>query len=177
MNKKQLRSIIREKKRAMTPEEIREKSRILMEKLLKTKLYQKAQTIYGYLSYNQEVQTLPILAKALEAGKRVAVPKVYGEEMRFLYLEDLSQVAPGFGGIPEPIADSPVAEDPPALVLMPGLAFDREGHRIGYGGGFYDRFLAKEPEHPTVALCYEFQMVENLPVESFDVPVDLVLCP
>ena len=64
MDKKQLRSIIREKKRAMTPEEIREKSRILMEKLLKTKLYQKAQTIYGYLSYNQEVQTLPILAKA-----------------------------------------------------------------------------------------------------------------
>lgn len=177
MDKKQLRSIIREKKRAMTQEEIREKSRILMEKLLKTKLYQKAQTVYGYLSYNQEVQTLPILAKALEEGKRVAVPKVYGEEMRFLYLEDLSQVAPGFGGIPEPIADSPVAEDPYALVLMPGLAFDREGHRIGYGGGFYDRFLAKEPEHPTVALCYEFQMVENLPVESFDVPVDLVLCP
>ena len=177
MDKKQLRSIIREKKRAMTPEEIREKSRILMEKLLKTKLYQKAQTIYGYLSYNQEVQTLPILAKALEAGKRVAVPKVYGEEMRFLYLEDLSQVAPGYGGIPEPIADSPVAEDTHALVLMTGLAFDREGHRIGYGGGFYDRFLAKEPEHPTVALCYEFQMVENLPVESFDVPVDLVLCP
>ena len=145
MDKKQLRSIIREKKRAMTPEEIREKSRILMEKLLKTQLYQNAGTIYGYLSYNQEVQTLPILAKAL--------------------------------GIPEPIADSPVAEDPHALVLMPGLAFDREGHRIGYGGGFYDRFLAKEPEHPTVALCYEFQMVENLPVESFDVPVDLVLCP
>ena len=168
MDKKQLRSIIREKKRAMTQEEIREKSRILMEKLLKTQLYQNAGTIYGYLSYNQEVQTLPILAKALEEGKRVAVPKVYGEEMRFLYLEDLSLVAPGFGGIPEPIADSPVAEDPHALVLMPGLAFDREGHRIGYGGGFYDRFLAKEPEHPTVALCYEFQMVEDLPVESFD---------
>ena len=161
MDKKQLRKEIREKKRAMTPEEIREKSRILMEKLLKTELYQKADTLYGYLA----------------EGKRVAVPKVYGEEMRFLYLEDLSQVAPGYGGIPEPIADSPVAEDPHALVLMPGLAFDREGHRIGYGGGFYDRFLAKEPEHPTVALCYEFQMVENLPVEEFDVPVDLVLCP
>ena len=97
--------------------------------------------------------------------------------MRFLNLYDLSQVAPGFGGFPEPISDSPVAEDTHALVLMPGLAFDRVGHRIGYGGGFYDRFLAKEPEHPTVALCYEFQMVENLPVESFDVPVDLVLCP
>lgn len=177
MDKKQLRKEIREKKRAMTPEEIQDKSRILMEKFLQTSFYQKAATLYGYLSYNQEVQTLPILQRALADGKRIAVPKVYGEEMRFVYLEDLSLVAPGYGGIPEPIADSPVAEDPHALVLMPGLAFDREGHRVGYGGGFYDRFLAKEPDHPTVALCYEFQMVENLPVESFDVPVDLVLCP
>ena len=175
MDKKQLRSIIREKKRAMTPEEIREKSRILMEKLLKTELYQKAHTVYGYLCYNQEVQTLPILAKALEAGKRVAVPKVYGEEMRFLYLEDLSRVAPGFGGIPEPIADSPVAEDPHALVLMPGLAFDPQGHRIGYGGGFYHKFLAHEPEHPTVALCYDFQVLPHLDTQEFDIPVDLVL--
>ena len=175
MDKKQLRSIIREKKRAMTPEEIREKSRILMEKLLKTELYQKAQTIYGYLSYNQEVQTLPILAKALEEGKRVAVPKVYGEEMRFLYLEDLSLVAPGFGGIPEPIADSPVAEDPHALVLMPGLAFDPEGHRIGYGGGFYDKFLAAEPSHPTLALCYDFQVLSSLETDPHDIPVDQVL--
>ena len=129
----------------MTRAGIRAKSRMLMENLLKTELYQKAHTTYGYLSYNQEVQTLPILAKALEAGKRVAVPKVYGEEMRFLYLEDLSQVAPGFGGIPELIADSPVAEDPHELVLMPGLAFDLAGHRLGHGGGLYDRFSAKEP--------------------------------
>jgi len=60
-------------------------------------------------------------------------------------------------------------------VLMPGLAFDREGHRIGYGGGFYDKFLAAEPNHPTLALCYEFQIVSQLPVEEFDIPVDVVL--
>ena len=58
---------------------------------------------------------------------------------------------------------------------MPGLAFDRQGHRIGYGGGFYDRFLAQEPNHPTVALCYAFQMLDALETEEFDVPVDCVL--
>ena len=62
-----------------------------------------------------------------------------------------------------------------ALVLMPGLAFDREGHRIGYGGGFYDRFLEQEPNHPTVALCYGFQMYDHLDTDPHDIPVDLVI--
>jgi len=116
-----------------------------------------------------------MLLKALEDGKRVAVPKVYGEEMRFIYITDMAQTAPGYAGIPEPIADGPVADDPEALVLMPGLAFDPEGHRIGYGGGFYDRFLAAEPNHPTLALCYDFQMLPRLDTEEFDIPVDCVL--
>jgi len=127
------------------------------------------------LPYNQEVRTVPILEQALADGKRVAVPKVYGDEMRFIYMTDLTKVAKSAFGIPEPVADGPVADDPTALVLMPGLAFDREGHRIGYGGGFYDKFLAQEPNHPTIALCYDFQMVENLPTEEFDIPVDCVL--
>ena len=118
---------------------------------------------------------MPMLAQALADGKRVAVPKVYGDDMKFIELTDLTRVAKGYAGIPEPVDDGPVAADPTALVLMPGLAFDRAGHRIGYGGGFYDRFLAREPHHPTVALCYAFQLMDRLEVESFDVPVDLVL--
>ena len=105
----------------------------------------------------------------------MAVPKVYGDEMRFILLTDLTRVAPGYASIPEPIDDEPVVNDPTALVLMPGLAFDREGHRMGYGGGFYDRFLTEEPNHPTIALCYEFQLLEHIPTEEFDVPVDCVL--
>ncbi len=68
-----------------------------------------------------------------------------------------------------------MADDKTALVLMPGLAFDPAGHRIGYGGGFYDKFLAAEPEHPTLALCYAFQMRPQLETEEFDIPVDCVL--
>ena len=175
MNKQELRRAIRERKRAMTEEEIVERSNALAEKFYNSPAYQAASTIYGYLPYNQEVRTVPMLQRALDEGKRVAVPKVYGEEMRFIYLEDLTQVSKGYAGIPEPIADAPVAEDQQALVLMPGLAFDPQGHRIGYGGGFYDRFLAQEPNHPTLALCYEFQMQAHLDTEEFDIPVDTVL--
>lgn len=175
MDKKTLRKKIREQKRAMTPEQIETASAKLVEMFLQTELYRDAKTIYGYLPYNQEVRTVPILEQALADGKRVAVPKVYGEEMKFLYLTDLTQVETGYAGIPEPIADGPIGDDPTALVLMPGMAFTKAGQRIGYGGGFYDKFLAAEPDHPTIALCYDFQMVDQLPTEEFDIPVDLVL--
>lgn len=175
MDKTALRKEIREKKRAMTPEQIENASRDLAKQFFATAYYRDAETLYGYLPYNQEVRTEPILLQALKDSKKVAVPKVYGDTMRFIYLEDLSGIEKGYAGIPEPVADEPVAQDEKALVLMPGLAFDKEGHRIGYGGGFYDKFLSAEPAHPTVALCYDFQMLPKLETEEFDVPVDLVL--
>ena len=175
MNKQELRQAIRARKRAMTEEDILRRSEILAEKFARSNAYRAAKTIYGYLPYNQEVRTVPMLRRALEEGKRVAVPKVYGDDMKFIYLDDLSQVAKGYAGIPEPVADGPVAQDETALVLMPGLAFDPAGHRIGYGGGFYDKFLAREPHHPTVALCYDFQVIEHLETEEFDIPVDQVI--
>ena len=175
MDKKELRRTIRERKRAMTEEEIVSRSEKLGVLFSQSEAYKAAKTIYGYLPYNQEVRTVPMLEQALKDGKRVAVPKVYGDEMKFLYLDDLTQVEKGYAGIPEPIADGPVADDVTALVLMPGLAFDPAGHRIGYGGGFYDKFLAAEPNHPTLALCYEFQMLPELHTEEHDIPVDTVL--
>lgn len=175
MDKTELRRMIREKKRAMTQEQIEDASRELGYQLTATEQYRQAKTVYGYLPYNQEVRTAPILEQAMAEGKRVAIPKIYGDEMRFIYIEDLSCVEKGYSGIPEPVDDFPVADDPEALVLMPGLAFDRQGNRIGYGGGFYDKFLAKEPCHPTVALCYEFQILESIETDIYDIPADLVL--
>ena len=175
MDKTELRREIRARKRTMTEAEIEERSARLAQLFFASRAYQNAKTIYGYLPYNQEVRTVPMLERALKDGKKVAVPKVYGDEMKFLYLDDLNAVAKGYAGIPEPIADEPVAQDETALVLMPGLAFDPQGHRIGYGGGFYDKFLAAEPNHPTLALCYEFQMLPKLDVEDHDIPVDTVL--
>ena len=175
MDKKELRRQIRDQKRALTEAQINAASQRLGELFLGCPQYKAAKTIYGYLPYNQEVRTVPMLEQAMRDGKRVAVPKCYGDQMRFIYMDDLSQVEKGYANIPEPIADEPVADDPTALVLMPGLAFTVDGKRMGYGGGFYDKFLATEPNHPTVALCYAFQMVEDLPTEEYDIPVDCVL--
>lgn len=175
MDKKALRKEIGAKKKAMTEAQIEATSKALAEQFFAHAAYQKAASIYGYLPYNQEVRTIPMLEQAQKDGKRVAVPKIIGDEMVFLWLDDLSKVEPGYCNIPEPIANEPIADDETALVLMPGLAFDPEGHRCGYGGGFYDRYLELHPHHPTLALCYGFQMFEHLEVDSHDIPVDFVL--
>ena len=164
------------KKKAMTAEEIDRCSRELGEKLFAHPAYQKAESLYAYLSYNQEVRTGPILERAWADGKRVAVPKVLdGKRMEFLWITPESPIAEGYYNIPEPVEDGPIADDPAALVLMPGLAFDPYGGRMGYGGGFYDKYLAEHPGHPTIALCYGFQVVERLELEDHDMPVEFLL--
>lgn len=175
MDKQALRRVIRDKKRAMTEQDIVCASEDLARQFFAHPAYRQAKTIYGYLSYNQEVRTLPILEQALRDGKAVAVPKVIGERMIFVQMADLTRIGKGYCNIPEPIDNGPEAADETALVLMPGLAFDRAGHRLGYGGGFYDRFLQDEPDHPTLALCYDFQLLDHVETESHDIPVDYVL--
>lgn len=172
-----LRAQIRQAKRALTPAQIASASAELAAALRRHPLYRQARSLYGYLSYNQEVETHALLLQAQRDGKRVAVPKVTGPgEMVFYWLDELTQAAPGYCGIPEPDGSQPAADDDTALVLTPGLAFDRQGHRMGYGGGFYDRYLADQPNHPLVALCYRFQLLDHLETEAHDVPVDLVIC-
>ena len=120
MDKKALRAEIRAKKRALTEEQIVRYSEELAQKLFAHPLYQAAKSIYGYMSYNQEVRTMPILRQAQADGKRVAVPKVYGDEMKFLWLDDLNRTVSGAYSIPEPVGDEPEAADETALILMPG---------------------------------------------------------
>ena len=176
MDKKALRREIGAKKRAMAAAEIENRSRILAEKLYETEQYKTARSLYAYLSFNQEVRTNPIIERAWADGKRVAVPKVIGDSMVFIWIDSFDGLAPqGVFSIMEPIGDVPVADDETALVLMPGLAFDPQGHRVGYGGGYYDRFLEREPNHPLVALCYDFQLYDRLETDPHDVPVDVVI--
>ena len=175
LDKRALRREIAAQKRALSPAQIEAASADLTAQLLAHPLFRAARSLYAYLSYNQEVRTLPLIRQAQALGKRVAVPKVYGEtDMRFLWLDDPARIAPGAYGIPEPVDDGPEADDPAALVLMPGLAFDPQGHRLGYGGGYYDRFLEKGFTCPRVGLCFEFQLVESLPLAPWDQRVNYI---
>lgn len=175
MDKQEIRAMIRAQKRTMSPEQIGRASAHLTQLFLRSPQYRNAKSIYGYLPFNQEVDTTPILMQALRDGKKVALPKIYGTEMRFVWVTDLTAVQKAGLGCPEPIADAPIADDPDALVLLPGLAFDLRGGRMGYGGGFYDRFLAGESHHPTVALCYGFQLMPRVPTEEHDLRADCII--
>ena len=175
MDKKALRAEIKAQKRAMTEAQIAATSEALAQQLYAHPAYKEAKSIFGYLSYNQEVRTMPMLEQAQKDGKRVAVPKVIGDTMIFIWLDDLSRIELGYCNIPEPIDNGPEAVDETALVMMPGLAFDPTGRRCGYGGGFYDRYLEQHPDHPTIAMCYGFQMFDALETDPHDIPVNYVL--
>ena len=174
MDKAELRRHMWLQKRQMLEADILQKSEQLFRLFTATQSYQNAKSLYGYMSYNQEVRTLPILEQALRDGKRVAIPKCCGKEMRFILVQDLSRIQHSPFGVPEPVADGPVATDKTGLVIVPGLVFDRRGYRVGYGGGYYDRFLCLEPDHPTIGLCYDFQLMDRLEPDPYDIAVDTV---
>ena len=130
--------------------------------------YHSCGTLFSYVPFRQEVDTWPVMRTALAEGKTVAVPKVEGREMTFYRITGEADLAPGSFGILEPKESCP-AIWPAAgdVMLLPGAAFDREGHRIGYGGGYYDRFLSRT-NAACAALCASQRMSATLPREAFD---------
>lgn len=116
-----------------------------------------------------------MIEAAWKAGKRVAVPKVTGtHEMKYYYLESFEQLAPGYFQIPEP-AWGEEAKDEDAFLIVPGVAFDKNRHRAGYGQGFYDRYLSVHRKHKTAAVAFDFQIVEEVPAEATDIFPDKVI--
>lgn len=138
-------------------------------------LFEQAEEIFCYVSFGTEVSTKEIMKAAWQKGKKVAVPKVLGRRyMEFFYIEDLNCLCPGQMRIPEPPMHMPRAcgyaefGKPPALMIMPGTAFDRRGGRIGYGGGFYDTYMGKYSGFHVIALSYNVQLEQEVPVEGHD---------
>ena len=175
-SKQEIRTEIREKKRQMSKEEITNLSKMVFERLEQTSAFLENDTIYTYVSYNQEVDTKTWMEHLFQIGKKVAVPNVIGEDMKFYYISSKEQLVSGYQGILEPVTTE-CADGAPGLFLMPGLAFDYSMHRCGYGGGFYDRYLKKyvDVSLKKVAVAYSFQIYEQIPVEEHDEKVDLLV--
>lgn len=171
--KKALRKEIKALRAAHTDEEIHAMSLKVRDQVLTLPEYRDAEVIYAYVDCKHEVETSDIIRAAWADGKRVAVPKVQGENMKFFYITSLEEdLEEGYYGIREPYEKHPAdeAEDErKGLMLMPGVAFDEARHRIGYGGGFYDRFLEAHPGLSRAALAFEFQIKEQVPYEVFDI--------
>lgn len=158
------------------------KSREIAENLMATAVWKQAKQVLLYASYGSEVSTGLLIDAALAAGKEVFLPKVLGDQMEFFRITDRAELAPGYQHILEPPGQTkrflPNASIP-TLLTAPGLAFDRSGARIGYGKGFYDRYLGKIPvaDRPyLVGLCFSCQLFEILDGQKpHDINMDLIV--
>ena len=151
-------------------------SRRITARLLVLKEWQDAESVFCYVGTDRELDTAGILEAALQEGKRLAVPKINGKGiMTAREIFSLKELSPGHMGILEPSDTAPVlAGEELSLVIVPGLAFDPEGFRLGYGGGYYDRYL-KGLSACTIGLCREACLCSRLPRESHDIHVRMVL--
>lgn len=172
--KKQIRKENLRRRELLSKEEWERRSELLMAFLLEQPIYQESQTIYCYVSYHCEVDTWRFIMYSLKKGKRIAVPKVRGNEMKFYYIQDVRELKEGYRGIFEPPETNVEAIEENALLLMPVVAFDRQKHRLGYGGGFYDRYLEKHPNHFKIGIGFSFQERKSIPVEKHDINLDRI---
>lgn len=177
MEKKEIRREIRQKRSTLSSEELKKQSHRICIQLLRTELFLSASCIYAYIDCREEAMTQELICAAWAAGKRVAVPKVFGEELRFFYIRSYEELESGAFGISEPKENLREAMEEDALMLVPGVAFDRERHRCGSGKGFYDRYLAAHPDHPTIALALDFQILDAVPAEPYDRSPQMLITP
>ncbi len=181
MDKKEIRAMIRARKKALTEEDILDYSARVTELFTAQPFYRDAKVLYAYLTFNEELRTDGLIRQAWADGKRVAVPRVLGKGvMEFYYIDSFDGFIRSAFGVPEPPEDPErLADDAEFLLLMPGLAFDRAHNRVGYGGGFYDRYLERKQAEGTrffkPALAYDFQIVDRIPANEHDIRVDAIL--
>ncbi|OOE09891.1 5-formyltetrahydrofolate cyclo-ligase [Fictibacillus arsenicus] len=146
--------------------------------LFKTELWQNSNYIGITVSRKFELDTTTVIKKAWEEGKKVCVPKCYSanKKMEFRELSSFDELENVYMDLYEPVIDRTkvIPKENIDLLIVPGLVFDKKGYRIGYGGGYYDRFL-QNYQGSTLSICYSFQTAEQLPFEVFDVPVEQVI--
>lgn len=179
MEKKDIRKQIFAQRAKVSEAFVQQQSTLIAEKIFALPQFLGASCIYVYMDYNKEASTRAIIEEAWRLGKKVAAPKVFGEDMRYFYIYSYEDVAPGYFNIPEPDEKRNLEEaaDEDALLLVPGVAFDKDRHRCGYGKGFYDRYLSRHTQHVTVAMALDFQVGEQVPADAHDICPQILVTP
>ena len=181
--KKTIRTTYLKKRDAMDFEKRRAASEKIAEWLFANKRFKAAQTVFVYASYKSEVETMKIIQRSLQLGKRVAAPKVHGDEMFFYEIKSWEELFPGYQGILEPQNEgkAPVMPADGDVMLVPGAVFDHQGGRIGYGKGYYDRYwnrlestYGKKPYCMGLAFACQISP-KKLPLEEHDKKIDCIL--
>jgi 5-formyltetrahydrofolate cyclo-ligase len=185
--KKKLRQYFLQKRDSIPPEIKRVKEAAIEKRLFNLREFKEAKSILFYVSFGSEVNTRNCLEDVIAMKKRLILPRVDTRHriLRLFEIEDLSELSPGYMGILEPPArpDREVDLKDIDLIIIPGTGFDLKGHRLGYGGGYYDRLLSYESRQLsrlnkhiiTIALAFEEQISEKIPAESHDIKVDKII--
>ncbi len=173
--KQEFRREVSRRRRELKAEDAVRMSALITEKVLKLNEYREASLILVYIDYKNEVQTRQIIEAAWRDGKLVAAPKVNGKEMDFYLLNSHDDLESGYMGIMEPREGLIKTDAADGMMVMPGVAFDRKLHRVGYGGGFYDRFLEAHLQIRRVAVAYEIQLFDEVPHEEFDICPEVIV--
>lgn len=180
-SKAEIRKRIMEVRRSLTVDEVEVKSEAILQNVLKTPEYMEADNILLYADHHNEVMTRGIFEDALMRNKRVYFPKSDSltNTMVFYRTTSAAQLEKGFMGILEPKENIQLryrfCANEDTLVILPGVAFDTAGFRIGYGKGYYDKFLSSKRQLSTMALAFACQIVEELPREAHDIKMDKIV--
>ncbi len=179
--KRSIRNAVLKLRDHMGEKERKLKSKLIAEKVMSTIVYREAEIILSYLNYKSEVETEGLVNKALEDGKRVYCPKVNGDTMEFYLIRSIEDTEVGHMGIREPFPEEAKLlgereiSGGKCVMIMPGSAFDKDRNRIGYGKGYYDKYLMRYPGLSTIAICYDCQIVDKVPADAYDIKPDAVI--
>ena len=178
MHKKELRIIIINHLKKLTETTYKEKSVLIHKKLLQEQGIKNAQVIGITLSVFPEVETWDLIKLFWSQGKRVVVPKCEPKSrmMTFYEITSFNQIENVYMNLSEPIPHmtTKVSKEEIDYLIVPGLAYDRQGFRLGFGGGYYDRFLT-DFKKPTISLAFHMQIVEKIPTDDYDVPIEKIM--
>lgn len=178
-SKGEIRKWIVGRRDSLTREEIEARSRAIFERLTGLEAIRRASTLMVYLSFGSEVLTDDLIRWGWGEGKKIAVPlcRPGKRELIPCRMDGFDDLETGHYGIPEPKAAlcRPVEKGDIGVVVIPAVAFDRNGRRVGYGGGYYDRFLPEVPQAAKVGAAFTCQIVPEVPSEAYDVPVDRIV--
>ncbi len=177
LTKSRLRTKILVKLQNQKEEDRNRKSRIIKRKLFRAFVFRRAKVVMFYMAFDGEVDTQEMIRKARILGKIIAVPVCRkNRQIMPCILKDKAKLVKGLYGISEPAVKKPIRPQDLDLVIVPGVAFDKEGRRLGRGKGYYDRFLKKLPDRiASVGLAFDFQILPTTPATPADVSVDRVI--
>lgn len=178
-DKKELRERIIKKRDSISKDDLNKYDEDILKKVIESKYYKDAKCIFIFVSYKSEVHTHEIIKKALKDNKKVCIPKIISlrEGMEAVEIKSFSELKPGKKGILEPV-DFSKKIDPKEIdvVFTPGLAFDDKGGRLGYGGGFYDKFFKRlRKDTQKIGLAYSFQKIDFVPMCEWDVRINDII--